>query len=221
MTKNNSKKKSSLVILEEIIGGGSMFDDEIWKDIYFIRNGELFDYRGSYQISNYGRVKSLNYNKTGKEKILKPFDNRRGYFCVSLCKNGKTRTGKIHVLVAHMFIDGYFEGAVVDHIDTNPSNNHYTNLRWCSRKENSNNPLTLKHSSEGNKGELIARYSLDGVLLDIKYQFEYVQLEFNGGAISECCKWYACGEDREQWFKTHKGNPRKSHKGCIFKYREE
>lgn len=44
---------------------------EIWKDIYFVENGVEYDYRNLYQVSNFGRVKSLNYNHTGKEQILK------------------------------------------------------------------------------------------------------------------------------------------------------
>ena len=49
---------------------------EIWKD--------KKDYEGIYQVSNCGRVKSLNYNHTGKEKILKPTKDRYGYLQVNL-----------------------------------------------------------------------------------------------------------------------------------------
>lgn len=51
---------------------------EIWKDIE--------GYEGEYQISNYGNVKSLNYLRTGKERILKPGKNRGGYYYVQLYK---------------------------------------------------------------------------------------------------------------------------------------
>ena len=49
--------------------------EEIWKDIV--------GYENIYQISNLGRVKSLNYNHTGREKILKPSVNKDGYILKS------------------------------------------------------------------------------------------------------------------------------------------
>ena len=45
--------------------------EEIWKDIYFIQDGIEFDYRGLYQVSNFGNIKSLNYNRTKKRKNIK------------------------------------------------------------------------------------------------------------------------------------------------------
>ena len=74
---------------------------EIWKDIYFfdfIKN-ELVDYRGIYQVSNEGRVKSLKrVDFSGhklKEKIIKLKTNE-GYKTVALCKNGKVRNFNVH-----------------------------------------------------------------------------------------------------------------------------
>ena len=185
--------------------------DEIWKDIYFIENGVIYDYRGLYQVSNEGRVKSLNYNHTGKEQIMKA-RNTHGYEYVALYKNSKQKNFLIHRLVALVFLsDFYFEGADVDHIDTNPSNNHVSNLRWRTRKENCNNDLSKKHYSEAKKGEkhgraiLVDRFTLDGQYIDTMYQFEYVEeLGFVQGNISSCCRGRL-----------------KTHKGFIFKYHEE
>lgn len=53
-------------------------EEEIWKDIP--------EYEGLYQVSNYGRVKSLNYNRMGEERILKPFKNKFGYLLITLSK---------------------------------------------------------------------------------------------------------------------------------------
>ena len=59
---------------------------EEWKDIPA--------YQGKYQVSNLGNVKSLNYNRTGKEKILKPVKGVDNYLHVYLCKNGKQKKYK-------------------------------------------------------------------------------------------------------------------------------
>lgn len=57
---------------------------EIWKDIYYEDKGKIYDYRGYYQVSNYGRIKSLerydNMNRLVKEKILKLNKNKRGKY---------------------------------------------------------------------------------------------------------------------------------------------
>ena len=58
--------------------------EEIWKDIYFTENGVEWDYRGLYQVSNLGRVKSYKHTK---ERLLKPRLTGRGYYQVDLYKN--------------------------------------------------------------------------------------------------------------------------------------
>ena len=57
-------------------------DKEIWKDIP--------NYEGRYQASNLGRIKSLNFNGTGKEKIMRPITGNR-YYMIALWKDGKRK----------------------------------------------------------------------------------------------------------------------------------
>ena len=71
-------------------------EEEIWKPIK--------DYEGLYEVSNLGRVKSLNYRGTGKEKILKNSECNNGYLLIGLVKNGKLKTFYVHRLVAEAFI---------------------------------------------------------------------------------------------------------------------
>ena len=66
---------------------------EKWKPIK--------DYEGLYEVSNYGRVKSLHGKK---KKILKICFTHNGYCRVGLYKNNKIRQGKVHRLVAKAFI---------------------------------------------------------------------------------------------------------------------
>lgn len=100
-------------------------ENEIWKDI------EGFE---KYQISSYGRVKSLRFNK---ESILKPIkDNGNGYYVVSLYKNKKPFTHKIHRLVGTSFIPNPENKPEINHLNGVKSNNQVTNLDWVTSSEN-------------------------------------------------------------------------------------
>lgn len=99
---------------------------EIWKDI---------DNR--YSVSNLGRVKS---NYAGKERILKPTPDARGYLKVDL-RHGEKRKGMmIHRLVAFAFIENpdLENFKEVNHKDEDKTNNCVDNLEWCNTKYNSN-----------------------------------------------------------------------------------
>lgn len=119
--------------------------EEVWRPIK--------DYEGLYEISNLGRVKSLNYNHTKKEKILKNVENGKGYLMVCLTKNGKHKLFLVHRLVAEAFIPNPENKPCVDHINTIKNDNRVENLRWVTCEENSNNPLTKKKCIENNIGE--------------------------------------------------------------------
>ena len=120
-------------------------EKEIWKDI----NG----YEDIYQVSNLGRIKSLDryyvmkngVKRKAKGKILvQSFDGKKRYLQVNLSKNGKSKTYLIHRLVAFAFVDGYEKWLEVDHKDCNCENNNYKNLKWVNRSENMRNPNTYK-----------------------------------------------------------------------------
>lgn len=111
---------------------------EIWKDIE--------NYEGLYQVSNLGRVRSLErdvYYSNGaihhlKEKILVKRIEKNGYQIVSLYKNGKRKDMTIHRLVALAFISNPEDKPQVNHIDEVKTNNVVENLEWCSAQENVN-----------------------------------------------------------------------------------
>ena len=99
---------------------------------------EIKGYEGLYDISNQGNVKSLNFRRSGKKKILKPGKSPNGYYTVSLAKNGVKKTTTIHQLVAESFLNHKKNGykIVVDHIDSNPLNNNLNNLQLISQRLN-------------------------------------------------------------------------------------
>ena len=132
---------------------------EIWRTV--IVNGEVYK---NYMVSNLGNLKSLNYRHTGKERILNSWKNKDNYLTVTLCKDGKAKTCKVHKLVAEAFIPKIDGKTHVDHIDGNRSNNVYTNLRYCTPKENHNFELCRKHKSEAHIGEKSYLYGKTGAL---------------------------------------------------------
>lgn len=86
-------------------------------------DGEVWSYKNKYKCR-----KGL--------KQLKPRIGRNGYCYVDLVNGNKKKRYQVHRLVAYYFCDGFYEGAVVNHIDANKQNNHYNNLEWVSQTEN-------------------------------------------------------------------------------------
>lgn len=124
---------------------------EMWKDIK--------DYEGRYQISSYGRLKSLARllkNRNGyyltKEKIMLPMKSTNGYLVACLWENGKQKKRLIHKLVAEHFIPNPNNYTEINHIDEVKSNNKVENLEWCNHAYNMNYGNTRNKISESRKG---------------------------------------------------------------------
>jgi len=90
-------------------------------------------YEGLYEISDLGRVKSA----LSKE-VLNPSVDVYGYLLLSLYKDRKGKTFKVHQLIAiafHNHIPCGYE-VVVDHIDNDKLNNRADNIQLISHREN-------------------------------------------------------------------------------------
>lgn len=158
---------------------------EKWQDVK--------GYEGLYQVSNLGRVRSLDRvdatNHVWKGKILNQMTNALGYKQVNLHKKGVKKTHKVHRLVAMAFCEGWQEGYDVNHIDYNPSNNCADNLEWVTHNAN------MKHSNvQGRltdaKKKKVCQYGMDGNLIAC---FESThdaarQLGIDQSHISEVCR---------------------------------
>lgn len=162
---------------------------EIWKDIKW--------YKGLYQISNMGRVKSLERNVVRgrgglykiEEKILKSDKNRDGYLFVHLCKNGKRKHHLIHRLVAQAFIPNPHNLQQVNHRDENKTNNRVENLEWCDAKYNMNYGTSIERIIKYNSIPIL-QFTLDGKFIRKWNSAKEVQKElgFNNSNIGNCCK---------------------------------
>ena len=128
---------------------------EIWRDVK--------GYEGLYQVSNIGRVKSLErFKKTRKNKrgmngyihiqesIRVSTKDYKGYLRLTLSKNGKRKTFRVHRLVAEAFISNPNNLPEVNHKDENKENNFVyinedgtvdlekSNIEWCTTEYNHN-----------------------------------------------------------------------------------
>lgn len=111
---------------------------EEWRDI----NG----YDPKYEVSNLGRVrrKTKSFSYTYMNGVL---NKKNGYLYVSLVKNKKWKPVPIHRIVALAFLSNIENKKEIDHINTIRTDNRACNLRWVTRKENANNPLTKQKLS--------------------------------------------------------------------------
>lgn len=101
-----------------------MNQTEVWKPV--------LDYEGLYEVSNLGNVKSF---KFGRENLLKPNINKRGYYFIILSKQGKSKNFTIHRLVWEAF-NGK-TSLDIDHIvEGNKLDNRLINLQAISRRQN-------------------------------------------------------------------------------------
>ena len=133
---------------------------EQWKSIS--------GYEGLYEVSDLGRVKSLNYKHTGTEKIMKMVKRIDGYLHVGLCKDGHKKQLLVHRLVAETFIPNPANLGTVNHKDENKTNNVVGNLEWMSMKDNTNYGTRNKRVAEAlskqiqmfdkSTGELLATF---------------------------------------------------------------
>ena len=119
----------------------------VWKPIV--------GYEDCYEVSNIGKIRSIdriiggNRNRIRKGQLISPQHSASGYLQVRLCKFGKSKTYKVHRLVAQAFIPNPDNKPCVDHKNTNRKDNRECNLRWVTPKENSNNPLSKQHAKNG------------------------------------------------------------------------
>lgn len=166
--------------------------EEIWKDI----DG----YEGLYQVSNMGRVKSLERTRNMNlpshkkpapvsERIL-TFGKSLGYRSVTLAKCGVNKHFRVHKLVALAFIPNPDNKTQINHKDGDKHNNRVDNLEWVTPKENQRHAIKLGLRDDSFRRKTVNQYDRDGNF--IRSWNGYVEIRDKLGfpvqAICGCCK---------------------------------
>ena len=176
---------------------------EEWRDIK--------EFEGLYQVSNYGRIKSLKRilidGRIWYERIMKtPLS--AGYPSISLRKDNTYFKERVHRVVGKTFIEGYQENYCINHINGIKTDNHISNLEWCTYSEN------LKHARDT---------GLNNILIKLKEinMKPTVQLSLN----NEFIKIFNSAREASEFVKCPIQNitrvcrgERKSARGFIWKY---
>ena len=184
---------------------------EHWKDIP--------DYKGFYQASNQGRIRSMDRQVQGKlgsirnikGKVLSGTDDGKGYLKVALQTSGrKTRKlMKVHRLVAMTFInnDDPSEKIEINHINGIKHDNRVANLEWSSPSDNTRHSIYIlnKDMSKGSRRRRVARIDINGKIIS-----EY-------DSIREAARLNGFNEKTSSIYEVASGK-RKQYKGTYWKY---
>lgn len=161
---------------------------EVWKPI--------INYEGQYEISSFGRVKSLPRTngtfRLSKEKMLHIKLNR-GYSYVTLCKNNKLRTFTVHRLVAVAFIPNQDNKAEINHKNGIKTDNRIENLEWATSSENKIHRIEVlkiynKKGKEDKRSKIILQ-TKNNEIIGMYYGFREAQ---NKTGIDNASIWRCC-----------------------------
>lgn len=193
--------------------------NEIWKDIK--------GYENLYQVSNLGRVKSLNRTQRNSKnvsvsyngKILKQFPNSKGYMRTYLKKDHEQKMFFVHRLVALHFVENPNPDTfdIVNHLDSDFLNNTADNLEWTDLKGNSQHALkngrlvrtkewkeNLKKAKKKDSKAVIGTNIITGDILYFERINDCAKAGFQPSCVCNCCKGI-----------------RQKHKGYRWKYEKE
>ena len=203
-----------------------MIDIEQWRTVIY--DGETYE---GFEVSNWGRIKSLNYNNTGKPDLMNPSTDKGGYLIVQLRKNGETKTCRVHRLVAETFLENPENKPCINHKiegdegkkinmvifnEDGSVDEERTTIEWVTYKENNDygtrNERIGKANTNGKLSKRVLQLSLTGELIrEYPSTNECERNGFDHGAVCRCCngkrkthkgfRWMFADDYKEQQFK--------------------
>ena len=136
---------------------------EIWKDVV--------GFEGRYQVSNKGRVKSLdreiktvNGSYIWKGRLLSASKIKNRYPNVALCNYGKPRSYEIHRLVGLAFIENPLNKRIVNHINGIKNDNRVENLEWVTHQENMAHAIKTGLINQNGENSVLSKFTKDDII---------------------------------------------------------
>ena len=173
------------------------------------------NYEEFYCASTFGRILSLGRYvkvKSGTEKWNEPhilstkYVGKSGYLSVNLSKYNKQKMFSVHRLIAITFIPNPDSKPCIDHIDTDKTNNHVNNLRWCTMSENMRNDITANRLQTFYKNDKRQKYTRQIVALKygkaIKIYPSLKSVEQDGHSVDnvfQVCKGMRKHHHKYEW----------------------
>ena len=179
------------------------------KDYCVIKN----DKGNLYKVFTNGDVISVNYNRTGKEKLLKKMLDKNGYQKVALFDGKKTKKVSVHRLVAICFIPNTGNLPQVNHKDEDKTNNNVENLEWCDCLYNINYGTRNKRVSIAQK---LNKQHLAKPIVALKDN--YVVGVYSSANEAQRVGGYRQSSVSRVASKREKDCKYKTHKGLVFLY---
>ena len=175
-----------------------MTDIEIWRTAIY--DGETYE---DFEVSNLGRILSLNYKNTGKSELLEPSETTCGYLVVNLCKNEKRKTCLVHRLIAETFLENPENKPCINHKiqgkegkkinmvifnEDGTIDKERTTIEWVTYKEN-NDYGTRNERAAKARSKTVLQLSLSGELIrEWPSTKECGRNGFNQSAVAACCR---------------------------------
>ena len=188
---------------------------ETWKDIP--------EFRGSYQVSNMGRVRSVDRVvtfKNGRKRkykgmVLKPHLNNKGYECLNLYDDNGCNKKTVHRLVLGTFKPHVnMKDLEVNHIDGDKLNNHLTNLEWLTGRDNilhAHDIGLINYKGEGNPRTKLSNADVLEILERLDTGGVQREIALDYGVSNRCISHINTGTTwrsvREEYERTKKTIP--------------
>ena len=170
---------------------------EAWRTPIY--DGETYE---GFEVSNWGRIKSLNYRRTGRAEVMNTCERKNGYLQVGLSKNKETKMCYVHRLVAETFLPNPEGKPCVNHKiegkkgktmnfvffnEDGSVNEERTTIEWVTYEENNNYATRNERISKAHSKRVL-QLSLSGELIrEWESTHECGRNGFDQGNVSRCC----------------------------------